>query len=294
MTLCTRLRFSRTLLVGITCLVLSAQAAQAAAPRVLPAGQLPNDKRLGKLKNLDGYFPFTPSASKEAWEQRAEQVRRRILVANGLWPMPAKTPANPVIHGRVDRDGYSVERVYFESYPGHFVTGSLYRPTGRQGKLPGVLCPHGHWANGRFYDAGEKDIRKQISEGAERFEISGRYPLQARCVTLARMGCVVFHYDMLGYADSVQIPFDLAHRFSKQRPDFDTPENWGFFSTQAELHAQSVMGLQTYNSIRRLIFCAAWTTSTRRASASRAPAAAARRPSFCAPSTRARPWSFRP
>jgi dienelactone hydrolase len=117
-----------------------------------------------------------------------------------------------------------------------------------------VLCPHGHWANGRFYDAGLDEARKQIVAGAERFEHGGRTPLQARCAQLARMGCVVFHYDMLGYADSQQISFEVAHRFSKQRPEFDTAENWGFFSTQAELRNQSVMGLQTYNSIRALDF----------------------------------------
>ena len=42
-------------------------------------------------------------------------------------------------------------------------------------------------------------------EGAERFEDGGRFPLQARCVQLARMGCIVFQYDMEGYADSGQI-----------------------------------------------------------------------------------------
>jgi dienelactone hydrolase len=244
--------FVRAASLAIVFSLVLAQAVQADVPRALPEGQVPKDKRLGPLKDLNGYFPFTPSATKEAWDKRAEQIRRRILVANGLWPMPKKTPTNAVIHGKVDRDGYTVERVYLESYPGHFVTGSLYRPTGKSGKLPGVLCPHGHWPNGRFTDAGLDKTRLAISEGGERFEIGGRSALQARCVQLARMGCVVFHYDMVGYADSVQIPFELAHGFSKQRPEFDTPSDWGFFSTQAELRQQSIMGLQTYNSIRAL------------------------------------------
>ncbi|MBI2481175.1 MAG: acetylxylan esterase, partial [Planctomycetia bacterium] len=79
-------------------------------------------------------------------------------------------------------------------------------------------------------------------------------PLQARCVHLAKMGCVVFHYDMIGYADCTQISFEVAHRFAKQRPEMNTNENWGLFSPRAESHFQSVMGLQTYNSIRALDF----------------------------------------
>jgi dienelactone hydrolase len=248
-----RTLISRCLFLSAALLVLgSASVSLADAVRVLPPGERPQDKRLSKLTDLNGYFPFTPAKSKQEWEKRAEQVRRRILVANGLWPMPKATPANAVVHGKVDRDGYTVERVYLESYPGHFVTGSLYRPTGKSGKLPAVLSPHGHWPNGRFMDAGSEAAKKQIVEGAERFENGGRSALQARCVQLARMGCIVFHYDMVGYADSVQIPFALAHGFAKQRPEFDTPENWGFFSTQAELRAQSIMGLQTYNSVRAL------------------------------------------
>ncbi len=232
-------------------LILSAILANAWAepPRVLPAGKLPQDKRLGPLKDLDGYFPFTPCATREAWEHRAGQLRRQVLLAAGLWPMPPVTPGQPVIHGRVDRDGYTVEKVYFESYPGLFVTGNLYRPKGRSGKLPAVLCPHGHWPEGRFYDAGPKEIRKQIVMGAERFEFSGRYPLQARCVQLARMGCVVFHYDMVGYADSKQ----LDHR-AGIRPEMNGPRRWGFFSPQAEARLQTVFGLQTYDSIRALDF----------------------------------------
>jgi dienelactone hydrolase len=215
--------------------------------RVLPAGQTPKDRRLGPMKDLNGYFPLSPPATKEAWLVRAEQVRRQILVAMGLWPMPTKTPANAVIHGRVDRDGFTVEKVFLESFPGHFVTGSLYRPKGRSGKLPGVLCPHGHWANGRFYAADEKKHRWDLVEGAERFEVGGRSPLQARCMQLARMGCVVFHYDMVGFADSVQLGHGPGYR-----PAMSTPENWGYFSPQAEVRGQNMMGLQTYNSIRAL------------------------------------------
>jgi dienelactone hydrolase len=127
------------------------------------------------------------------------------------------------------------------------VTGNLYRPKDRSGRLPGVLCPHGHWPEGRFYDAGEAALRKSLVAGAERFDPAGRYPVQARCVQLARMGCVVFLYDMVGYADSVQ----LQHR-PGVRPAMNTAENWGYFSPQAEARLQTQMGLQTYNSIRAL------------------------------------------
>ncbi len=230
-----------------------ALSATAAGPRALPPGQLPDDVRLGPLKDLDGYFPFTPPKSPTEWAHRAERVRRQMLVALDLWPMPTRTPLNAVIHGRVERDDYTVDRVYFESVPGFFVTGSLFRPkTG--GRHPAVLCPHGHWDDGRFHDEGLDGVRKEIAAGAEHFEEGGRSILQARCVELARLGCVVFLYDMIGYADSQQIPQSLAHGFSKQRPEMNTTENWGLFSPQAEAHFQSVMGLQTWDSIRALDF----------------------------------------
>ncbi len=247
-------------LVACGCLVLggavavNAEANRELPMRALPPGQLPNDQRLKPLKDLDGYFPFTPSATREEWQTRAQELRRELAVAVGLWPMPEKTPLNPVIHGRIDQSDYTVEKVYFESLPGFFVTGNLYRPKGRSGKLPGVLCPHGHWKNGRFVDAGPEEIRKLIVRGEERFEGGGRSVLQSRSVQLARMGCVVFHYDMIGYADSLQISDQLAHGFAKQRPEMNTNENWGLFSPQAEAHLQSVMGLQTWNSIRSLDF----------------------------------------
>jgi dienelactone hydrolase len=234
---------------ALIAVLLTASAAWAAGPRVLPEGQLPADVRLAPAKDLNGYFPLRVPDSPEAWAHRAEQVRRQVLVSQGLWPMPEKTPANAVIHGRIERDDYTVDKVFFESWPGHFVTGNLYRPKGKTGPFAGVLCPHGHWANGRFQDWGPDEVKNLIVQGAERFAEGGRHVLQSRCVQLARMGCVVFHYDMVGYADSVQI----AHR-PGVRESMNTAENWGYFSPQAELRLQSMMGLQTYNSIRALDF----------------------------------------
>ena len=119
---------------------------------------------------MNGYFPFTPPKSKAEWDPRADYVRRQILVSQGLWPMPTKTPLEAVVHGKVEREDYTVEKVFFQSLPGHFVTGSLYRPKGKTGKLPGVLNPHGHWANGRFYD---NDRIARDEDWATRFASGG-------------------------------------------------------------------------------------------------------------------------
>ncbi len=235
------------LLAILVCLVTSSVVADDL--RVFPEGQLPDDRRLGEPKNLNGYFPFRTVDGMEAWEARQGEIRRRILVSQGLWPMPTRAPLNPVIHGRVEREDYVVDRVFFESIPGHYVTGSLYRPKGKQGPFPAILSPHGHWSNGRFYDAGEGHVRDDIKIGAETFEVGGRYPIQARAVQLARMGCIVFIYDMTGNADSIQ----LGHRPAKWN-HLDRKQDWGFMSVQAELRLQNMMGLQTWNSIRVIDF----------------------------------------
>jgi len=214
----------------------------------------PKDIRLGELKDLNGYFPLTVPESKEAWETRAKKVRRRILVSSGLWPMPARPAVEATIHGKVDHEDYTVEKVYFESHPGLFVTGNLYRPKGKTEPCPVVLSPHGHWANGRFYDSGLEEVQKQFRSGAEWDLVGGRFPLQARCVQLARMGCVVFHYDMLGYADSRPISYELAHRHADPRPDLENPNAWGLYTAQAEMRLQNVFGIQTFNSLRAVDF----------------------------------------
>jgi len=178
-----------------------------------PTGPGLRDTRLGEEFTLRTPRAFPQFTSRGDWLKRAAFVRERILVSAGLWPMPEKTPLNPVIFDRIERDGYSIEKVYFESYPRFFVTGNLYRPLGKEGIFPGVLCPHGHWKRGRLHNDDEGSI-------------------PGRCINLARQGCVVFSYDMVGYNDSTQI----GHSFKD--------ELWG----------TSLMGLHLWNSIRAVDF----------------------------------------
>jgi dienelactone hydrolase len=223
--------------------VIPIRADEPARTRVLPPGQVMSDSRTAKLRTLNDYSPFKPPAMLEDWKKRRQELREQVLVANGLWPMPETTPLQPMIHGKMDMGRYTIEKVSFASMPGHYVTGSLYRPKNSTGKVPGILSPHGHWEDGRFYDAflmdrnGARVVFSQLANGAEFTVDAARYPLQARCAQLATLGCVVFHYDMLGHADSKAIP----HRE-------------GFLDAEAQLRLQSTMGLQTYNSIRALDF----------------------------------------
>jgi dienelactone hydrolase len=206
--------------------------------RVLEAGKHPDDSRLKRQRTLnDKDFFLDVPRTREFWQMRHLDLTEQLLVAMGLWPRPDSTPLNPVIHGKIDRDEYTIEKVFFASMPGHYVSGNLYRPKGKTEKVAGVLCPHGHWKNGRFYDAGEEEAKKQLAKGAEQTMNGARYVLQARCAMLARMGCVVFHYDMVGVADSQPI----GHAA-------------GFADPDGELRLQNAMGLQTWNSIRALDF----------------------------------------
>ena len=207
-------------------------------PKVTDGKTPPPDARLGVARDYNTVTDWTPDfADKAAWEKRAREVREQILVSQGLYPLPEKTPLNPVIFGRIDRDDYTIEKVYFNSFPGHYVVGTLYKPKNKTGKLPVVLYAHGHWEDGRLHEAGANEIKQLMDSGAEKTAEGAKYYLQAPCAMLARMGCVVFAYNMVGMGDSKPI----AHRE-------------GFKDVEAELQLQSAMGLQTWNSIRALDF----------------------------------------
>jgi dienelactone hydrolase len=196
------------------------------------------DSRLGLPRTLNDYSPFVVPKTKDAWEARRKQLREQLLVATGLWPLPEKTPLNATIHGLISREGYTIEKVFFASTPGHYVSGNLYRPIvdeKKPAKFPAILFAHGHWANGRLHDDGEKAANDSVKSGGEPDIDRGRFFMQALPATLAKKGFVVFQYDMVGVGDSSAI----GH-------------GQGFADVEGELRLQSAMGLQTWNSVRSL------------------------------------------
>lgn len=141
---------------------------------------------------------LTRFPDRASWDAYAAHVKQRIQEGAGLSPWPKRTPLNSIITNRRNYDGYTVENVMFESVPGYFVTGNLYRPTNAKPPYAAVLATHGH----------AKAVAKpEDYDGHARFS-----PFtQNRCATLARMGAVVLAIDMFAYGDSIQLVGQAAH-----------------------------------------------------------------------------------
>jgi len=82
-----------------------------------------------------------------------QSLRERFTAALGGFP--ERTPLNAEVTGVVERQGFSVETIIFESQPRHFVTAALFLPDPkhRRPPYPGVLVPCGHSNNGKAHDA---------------------------------------------------------------------------------------------------------------------------------------------
>ena len=147
------------------------------------------------LEAVSRQFP-----DRASWSAYAQHVRQRVQEGANLAPWPRRTPLNPVIRNRRVYDGYSVENVVFESVPGYFVTGNLYRPLTGAGPHPAVLSTHGHtWT---------PVTKPELWATHGRFQAN----VQIRCGALARMGAVVLSIDMFAFGDSIPIFGQEAHR----------------------------------------------------------------------------------
>jgi len=107
------------------------------------------------------------------------QVLRNFFLRS-LGDLPDRTPLNAHVAGTLRREGYRIEKVIFESRPGHHVTANFYVPDGKP-PYPGVLLPCGHSDNGKAYEQ-----------------------YQRMAILLARNGMAVLCYDPVGQGERYQ------------------------------------------------------------------------------------------
>jgi dienelactone hydrolase len=89
---------------------------------------------------------FAEIRTLDDWTSRREAYREQLLEMLGLSPFPQRTPLHPVVTGSTrHEEGFIVENIHFQSSPGLYVTGNLYRPIEQDGRLPAILyvCGHG-------------------------------------------------------------------------------------------------------------------------------------------------------
>lgn len=84
------------------------------------------------------------TSSRAAWEAVREQRRSELRDMLGLAPDRARTPLNVQQLGVIERDGYVIEKIAFESMPKIYVTANLYLPVGQDGPVPAVIYVCGH------------------------------------------------------------------------------------------------------------------------------------------------------
>ena len=170
-----------------------------------------------------GIYPYAARipASQEEHRTFRDSVTRRMLLSAGLLPGVEFLPLEPKVTAPRVVDGVTIYDVVIETLPGLKLTGNFFTPETFSGKLPAILCPHGHWNKGR--------VDHKPTGG-----------VIMRCMELARLGFAVFAYDMIGYNDNNDIP----HRWEKE------PRLKAYFD------GISPFGLQTANSLRAVDFVA--------------------------------------
>ncbi|HEX3601056.1 MAG TPA: acetylxylan esterase, partial [Lacipirellulaceae bacterium] len=82
--------------------------------------------------------------SADDWNQHRDEYRQQLAEMLGLDPLPERTPLQAVVTGKLDREDFSVEKLYFQSRPHLYVTANLYLPKNAKGPSPAILYACGH------------------------------------------------------------------------------------------------------------------------------------------------------
>jgi cephalosporin-C deacetylase-like acetyl esterase len=154
-----------------------------------------------------------PPATRKEWEDRRKRLRAELFAAIGAFP-EAPCPLEPREVGTLKREGYRIEKLLFQSWPGTLVTATAYVPEKVSGKVPAVLVVHGHWA------------------GARRDPV-----VQARCLGLVHLGFFVLAVDAFGAGERHPRPALGAY-------------HGALLGSTLWPAGQSLLGLQVYDNQR--------------------------------------------
>lgn len=127
----------------------------------------------------------------DSWEMRKASLRACMIDALEIENFPNSKKPELILGTFKNYSGYRTQNIALETIPGLYITGTVYRPTVDARGLPMILCPNGHFGDGRY-----------------------RESEQIRCATLARMGAIVVSYDLFGWGESALQVGSTSHRKS--------------------------------------------------------------------------------
>jgi len=174
------------------CVIGLSSATMAAEPARGPeTGVFANRREVAKM--LIAYYEQMSSPKPlvvrtgEKFQAHRRNLRRKLLTCAGLWPLPKRVALDAHSSRTLEHEWCTIKRVYYQLWPNVYSSGLLYIPKKFVDRpAPAVLCPHGHGSNGNA------NVR-----------------VQQRCLTLAKMGYVVFSTTQNHYEDPV---IGLSHQ----------------------------------------------------------------------------------
>jgi dienelactone hydrolase len=120
----------------------------------------------------------------EQWKVQADSIRAKFQRWTG--PFPFRNPLDAKVTGVLERRGYRVEKLYFQSRPGFYVSASLYLPSRGEAPFPAVLYAVGHSIGGKAVDYA-----------------------QPFCIAQARRGIAVLAFDSMGQGERRQEQYHI-------------------------------------------------------------------------------------
>ena len=119
----------------------------------------------------------------EQFEKYREKAKKTFLESLGDIPYDKDYPLNARVTQTVEAEGLIIESIIFEARKDVFITGNMYLPKKREGKIPAVLFQGGHNSTGRMCK-----------------------PYQRVCRTIAKSGIAVFAIDHIAQGDRLGYP----------------------------------------------------------------------------------------